>query len=249
MEPMAVSPGGARDDPRRESHYPHHAHREVSGGWLRPAVFGAMDGLVSNFALISGVAGGQAEPKTVALAGLAGLAAGAFSMAVGEYTSVASQSELAQAEIAVEREELRRRPQAELRELAELYISRGVEPDLAYQVAEQLSRDPEQALKIHSQEELGVDPHDLPSPRVAAVSSFISFGLGAMVPLLPYLLGASSLWPALVLALVGLFVTGALVSRVTARGWLYSGMRQLLLGAAAAGLTYLFGSAVGAGLS
>jgi VIT1/CCC1 family predicted Fe2+/Mn2+ transporter len=246
---MAVSSGGARDDPRRESHYPHHAHREVSGGWLRPSVFGAMDGLVSNFALISGVAGGQAEPKTVALAGLAGLAAGAFSMAVGEYTSVASQAELAQAEIAVEREELRRRPQAELRELAELYISRGVDPDLAYQVAEQLSKDPEQALKIHSQEELGVDPHSLPSPRVAAVSSFISFAFGAMVPLLPYLLGAGSLWPALVLALLGLFGTGALVSRVTARGWLYSGMRQLLLGAAAAGLTYLFGSAVGAGLS
>ncbi|HKE51854.1 MAG TPA: VIT1/CCC1 transporter family protein, partial [Actinomycetes bacterium] len=118
-----------------------------------------------------------------------------------------------------------------------------------YQVAEQLSRDPEQALKIHSQEELGVDPHSLPSPRVAAVSSFVSFALGALVPLLPYLFGASSLWPALVLSLLGLFVTGAVVSRVTARGWLYSGTRQLLLGAAAAGLTYLIGSVVGAGLT
>ena len=235
-------------DPRRESHQPYHAHREVSGGWLRPAVFGAMDGLVSNFALISGVAGGQADPNTVVLAGLAGLAAGAFSMAVGEYTSVASQSELAQAEIAVERRELELRPHAELRELAELYVSRGVEPELAYQVAEQLSRDPVQALKIHSQEVLGVDPHDLPSPRVAAVSSFVSFALGAFLPVLPYLLGAHTLWPALVLALLGLFGSGALVSRVTARSWLYSGLRQLLLGAAAAGLTYLIGSAVGAGL-
>jgi len=241
---MGVFNGG----PRRESHHPYHAHREVSGGWLRPAVFGAMDGLVSNFALISGVAGGQAEPNTVVLAGLAGLAAGAFSMAVGEYTSVASQSELAQAEIAVERRELELRPHAELRELAELYVSRGVEPELAYQVAEQLSRDPDQALKIHSQEELGVDPHDLPSPRVAAVSSFVAFALGAFLPVLPYLLGAHSLWPALVLALLGLFGSGALVSRVTARSWLYSGMRQMLLGAAAAGLTYLIGSAVGAGL-
>jgi VIT1/CCC1 family predicted Fe2+/Mn2+ transporter len=211
-------------------------------------VFGAMDGLVSNFALISGVAGGQAAPNTVMLAGLAGLAAGAFSMAVGEYTSVASQSELAQAEIAVERRELELRPHAELRELAELYVSRGVEPELAYQVAEQLSRDPDQALKIHSQEELGIDPHDLPSPRVAAVSSFVSFAIGAFLPVLPYMLGAHSLWPALVLALLGLFGCGALVSRVTARSWLYSGLRQLLLGAAAAGLTYLFGSAVGAGL-
>lgn len=233
----------------RETHQPYHTHREVSGGWLRPAVFGAMDGLVSNFALISGVAGGNAEPKTVVLAGLAGLAAGAFSMAVGEYTSVASQAELAEAEIAVEREELRRRPHAEQRELAELYISRGVEPELAHQVAEQLSRDPEQALKIHSREELGVDPHDLPSPLVAAVSSFIAFAFGALVPVLPYLLGATSLWPALVLALAGLFGSGALVSRVTARSWLYSGTRQVLLGAAAAGLTYLIGSAVGAGLS
>jgi len=231
------------------SHHPLHEHRAVNGGWLRPTVFGAMDGLVSNFALISGVAGGQAEPETIVLAGLAGLAAGAFSMAVGEYTSVASQAELAEAEIAVERAELAQRPHAELRELTELYIGRGVEPELARQVAEQLSRDPDQALKIHTQEELGVDLHNLPSPKVAAVSSFVSFAIGAFLPLLPYLLGATSLWPALVLALLGLFGCGALVSRVTARSWWYSGLRQLVLGAAAAGLTYLVGSAVGAGLS
>ncbi|MCI0688283.1 MAG: VIT1/CCC1 transporter family protein [Sporichthyaceae bacterium] len=230
-------------------HRPLHEHRAVNGGWLRPTVFGAMDGLVSNFALIAGVAGGQADPDTVVLAGLAGLAAGAFSMSVGEYTSVASQAELAEAEIAVERAELAQRPHAELRELTELYISRGVEPELAQQVAEQLSKDPDQALKIHTQEELGVDLHNLPSPKVAAVSSFLSFAVGALLPVLPYLLGATSLWPALIVALLGLFGCGALVSRITARSWWYSGLRQLLLGAASAGLTYLIGSAVGAGLS
>lgn len=234
---------------RTEVHHPYHAHRAVNGGWLRPAVFGAMDGLVSNFALISGVAGGDAEPSTVVLAGLAGLAAGAFSMAVGEYTSVASQAELAQAEIEVERQELRHRPQDELRELTDVYIGRGVDPELARQVAEQLSRDPELALRIHTQEELGVDPHSLPSPLLAAVSSFCSFAVGAALPVLPYVLGATSLWPALIIAFAGLFGCGALVSRITARSWWYSGLRQLLLGAAAAGLTYLIGSAVGAGLS
>ena len=146
----------------------HHQHRDVTGGWLRPAVFGVMDGLVSNFALIAGVAGGGAEPGTVALAGLAGLVAGAFSMATGEYTSVASQTELTRAEIAVEQAEIRRRPEAELAELAGLYEARGVEPALARRVAEQLSRDPEQAWRVHAREELGVDPDDLPSPWTAA---------------------------------------------------------------------------------
>lgn len=161
---------------------------------------------------------------------------------------MASQRELVQAELEVERTELRRHPDDELAELAALYESRGVEPELALRVAEQLSADPEQALEIHAREELGVDPDDLPSPTVAAVSSFGSFALGALLPVLPYLLGATQLWPALLLALVGLFTCGALVARVTARSWWYSGLRQLLLGGAAAALTYglgaLFGAAV-----
>jgi VIT1/CCC1 family predicted Fe2+/Mn2+ transporter len=231
----------------------HHSHRDVTGGWLRPAVFGAMDGLVSNFALIAGVAGGTAVTgggsQAVVLAGLAGLAAGAFSMAAGEYTSVASQSELAQAEIEVERRELERRPRAEEEELAQLYASRGLETGLAREVARQLSRDPRQALEIHAREELGVDPFDLPSPLLAAGSSFLSFAVGAFLPLIPYLLGATTLWPALVVALTGLFVCGALVSRVTTRPWWFSGLRQLLFGAAAAALTYGFGSLVGTGLA
>jgi VIT1/CCC1 family predicted Fe2+/Mn2+ transporter len=223
----------------------HHQHRDVTGGWLRPAVFGAMDGLVSNFALIAGVAGGHAEQKIVVLAGLAGLVAGAFSMAAGEYISVASQSELAAAEIAIERREILRNPTAEVNELAQLYMARGVDPDLAAKVAEQLSRDPDEALEIHAREELGVDPENLPSPVLAAVSSFGSFAVGAMLPVLPYLLGASSLWSAAVIAAVGLFTAGALVSRVTVRAWWYSGLRQLLLGGAAAAITYGVGSLIG----
>ncbi|MYV54990.1 VIT1/CCC1 transporter family protein [Streptomyces sp. SID3212] len=231
-----------------EAHRDNHTHRDVNGGWLRPAVFGAMDGLVSNLALMTGVAGGAVSHHTLVITGLAGLAAGAFSMAAGEYTSVASQRELVQAELDVERRELRKHPADEMEELAALYVSRGVEPELAREVAQQLSKDPEQALEIHAREELGIDPDDLPSPTVAAVSSFGSFALGALLPVLPYLLGATALWPALVLALVGLFGCGALVSRVTARSWWYGGLRQLTLGGTAAALTYGLGAAFGAAL-
>ncbi|CAL9416341.1 VIT1/CCC1 transporter family protein [Streptomyces albus] len=236
-------------DPTHVAHRDNHTHRDVNGGWLRPAVFGAMDGLVSNLGLMTGVAGSAASPQTIVISGLAGLAAGAFSMAAGEYTSVASQRELVLAELEIERRELRRSPGEEIKELAALYEARGVDADLALQVAEQLHRDPEQALEIHAREELGIDPADLPSPTVAAVSSFLSFSLGAVLPVLPYLFGTTALWPAVVLALIGLFVCGAVVARVTARPWWYSGLRQLGLGAAAAGVTYglgtLFGVAVG----
>jgi VIT1/CCC1 family predicted Fe2+/Mn2+ transporter len=230
--------------PLHEAHRDNHTHRDVNGGWLRPAVFGAMDGLVSNLALMTGVAG-AASQQTVVLSGLAGLAAGAFSMAAGEYTSVASQRELVEAELDVERRELRKHPADEEAELAALYEARGVEAGLAREVARQLSRDPEQALEIHAREELGIDPGDLPSPAVAAVSSFGSFALGALLPVLPFLLGADALWPAVLLALAGLFLCGAVVAKVTARSWWYSGLRQLALGGAAAGVTYVLGTAFG----
>jgi vacuolar iron transporter family protein len=225
----------------------HHQHRDVNGGWLRPAVFGAMDGLVSNFALIAGVAGGTANTKIIALAGVAGLAAGAFSMAGGEYVSVASQSELAQAEIDVERREIERHPEAEEAELAQLYVQRGVDPKTAAEVARQISRNPEHALAVHTLAELGVDPQDLPSPVLAAVSSFVSFSLGAVVPLVPYLLGVRGLWISAIVSMVALFAAGAVVSRVTARSWWYSGLRQLLTGALAAALTWGLGTLIGAG--
>lgn len=169
-------------------------------------------------------------------------------MAAGEYTSVASQRELVEAELDVERVQLRKHPKDEELELAQLYMSRGVESALAHEVARQLSQDPEQALEIHAREELGIDPSDLPSPTVAAVSSFGSFALGAGLPVLPYLLGATALWPAVLLALLGLFACGAVVARVTARSWWYSGLRQLALGAAAAGVTYALGTWFGTAL-
>jgi len=239
-------PAPAPAEPRAEIH---HAHRDVTGGWLRPAVFGVMDGLVSNFALVAGVAGGGASHTTVALAGFAGLVAGAFSMATGEYTSVASQTELTRAEIAVEKAEISKRPYAEMTELAQLYEARGLDRDLAVRVAEQLSRDPEQVWRVHAREELGVDPDDLPSPWVAAGSSFLSFTLGALLPLLPYLLGATSLLVSAVLSAVALFVVGAATARFTRRSWVFSGTRQLILGGAAAAVTFGIGAAVGTGLS
>ncbi|MGI8699252.1 MAG: VIT1/CCC1 transporter family protein, partial [Mycobacteriales bacterium] len=219
------------------------------GGWLRPAVFGAMDGLVSNLSLVAGVSGAGATPRVAALTGFAGLVAGAFSMGTGEYTSVASQTEAAEAEIAVERAEILRAPAAEEAELAGVYRARGLDPQLAREVARQLSADPETAVRIHAREELGIDPDDLPSPYVAAGSSFGAFAAGAFVPVLPYLLGAQTLlWP-LILSMLGLFGTGAAVSRFTRRSALFSGARQLVLGAVAAGITFVVGSLIGTGIS
>jgi vacuolar iron transporter family protein len=226
----------------------HHEHVDVTGGWLRPAVFGAMDGLVSNVALIAGVAGGTRAgdgSTAIVLAGLAGLSAGAFSMAVGEYTSVASQSEAAEREIAKERHEIERNKAAETAELAEMYAAKGIEPTLAQRVAEQVHQDIDTAVAVHAKEEFGIDPDELASPMVAALSSFGAFAVGALVPVLPYLLGASSILPGLVCTLLALFVCGAVVTQVTIRPWWYGGLRQMLLGGAAAGVTYLVGSLVG----
>ncbi|WP_431876751.1 VIT1/CCC1 transporter family protein [Micromonospora marina] len=226
----------------REAH-----HADVSGGWLRPAVFGAMDGLVTNIALIAGVGGGGVSPRSVVLTGAAGLVAGAISMGLGEYTSVRSANEQVAAEVAKERRELERHPEAEARELADAWVARGLPRDLATQVAEAVRANPEEALRVHVREELGVDPDDQPSPWAAAISSFVCFSVGALVPLLPYLLGFTSLWLALAVGGVGLFVAGAVVARFTNRAWWRSGLRQLLLGALAAGATYLIGALIGVG--
>lgn len=226
----------------REAH-----HADVSGGWLRPAVFGAMDGLVTNIALIAGVGGGGVSPRSVVLTGTAGLVAGAISMGLGEYTSVRSANEQVAAEVAKERRELERHPEAEARELADAWVARGLPRDLATQVAEAVRRNPEEALRVHVREELGVDPDDQPSPWAAAISSFICFSIGALVPLLPYLLGFTSLRLALAVGGVGLFLAGAIVARFTYRSWWTSGLRQLLLGALAAGATYLIGALIGVG--
>lgn len=227
----------------------HHSHRDVTGGWLRPATFGVMDGLVSNFALVAGVVGGGASGKVVIMTGLAGLIAGACSMASGEFTSVSSQTELMRAEIEVERRELKAHPEDEMRELALAYEAKGLRPELAAEVARELSSNPDIALDVHVREELGVDPNDLPSPWIAAGSSFAAFALGALIPLLPFLFGASSVLPALLLSVLGLVVTGGVVARITTRPFWYGGGRQLLLGGLSATVTYAIGLLVGAGLS
>lgn len=220
-------------------------HADVSGGWLRAAVFGAMDGLVTNIALIAGVGGGGMAPRNILLAGVAGLIAGAISMAFGEYTSVRTQNEQIAREVAKERAELARNPDEEADELAERWISRGLPEQLAREVAHTLRDHPEEALRIHVQEELGVSMSDVPSPWVAAISSFLCFSVGALIPLLPYLFGATSLWLALALGGVGLALAGVLASRFTGRPWWFGSGRQVLFGAAAAGATYLVGTAIG----
>src|SRR5438270_192822 len=179
-----ADPGAAQTP--SHPHEPSHQHRDVSGGWLRPTVFGAMDGLVTNVSLIAGVGGGGLDRQRIILTGLAGLVAGAFSMSTGEYTSVVSQNELVSAEVEMERRELTRNPEREKRELAEAFVDKGVDATLARQVAEQVSRDPDEALRMHAQEELGVDPEELPSPWVAALSSFFAFSVGAVVPLVTF---------------------------------------------------------------
>ena len=227
----------------------HRSHRDVTGGWLRPATFGVMDGLVSNFALVAGVVGGGATGKIVIMTGLAGLVAGACSMASGEFTSVSSQTELMQAEIDIERRELQIHPEEEERELALMYEAKGLRPELAAQVARELTADPEVALDVHVREELGVDPNDLPSPWLAAGSSFAAFAVGALVPLIPFLFGAASVLPALLLSALGLVVTGGIVGKITARPFWYGGGRQVLLGGLSAAVTFAIGLAVGTGLS
>ena len=229
--------------PAAEAH--EHSHADVSGGWLRAAVFGAMDGLVTNTALVSGVGGGGASSRAIVLSGVASLVAGAISMALGEYTSVRTQNEQLDLEVEKERRELERNPTGELAELVEMLRVRGVDADLAQQVAVQLHRDPDTALRLHVVAELGLNPADKPSPWTAAVSSLLTFATGAVIPLLPYLFGFSLLWVALLCGGLGLVVAGALSSRFTPQPWCFAGLRQLLFGAVAAGATYAVGAAIG----
>lgn len=234
----------ARDRDRGESW-----HGASRSGTLRAAIFGINDGLVSNLSLVMGVAGAAAEPRFVILAGVAGLLAGAFSMAAGEYVSMQSQRETFERQIALEREEMRIMPEEEERELAGIFRAKGVPAADARRIAAALMEDPEAALDTKVREELGLDPDELGSPWGAATSSFVAFGIGAAVPLVPYLLltGSSALIVAFAAAMVALFLVGAGVSLVTGRGLLFSASRQVLIGAAAAVVTFLVGTLIGVG--
>jgi VIT1/CCC1 family predicted Fe2+/Mn2+ transporter len=212
-------------------------------------VFGISDGLVSNTALILGLAGANPPGGLVRLAGLAGLLAGAFSMAAGEYISMRAQSELFQREIEIERREIERRPEGEYRELVHLYERRGMPPDLARRVADEMMSDPELALETHAREELGINPESTGKPIQAAVFSFVTFAIGAVMPLIPFLFAhgrGAALW-AVALAGVSALVVGGLLSVFTGRKLWYSALRQLLICAVAGAATYGIGTVIGAG--
>jgi vacuolar iron transporter family protein len=225
-----------------------HKHSDVSGGWLRAATFGAMDGLVSNTSLIAGIGGAGVASHTIVLGGVAGLVSGAFSMALGEYTSVTTQNEQLDAEVSVEKNALRRYPDAELAELVDMFAGMGMSEETARSAAAEVHADPERALDIHVSQELGLDPSDKPSPLVAAGSSFAMFSVGAVFPLLPYLLGFASLTAGLVVGGIGLMLAGALAARFTAQSTIRGALRQLLFGAIAIGATYAIGSLIGIGI-
>jgi len=224
-------------------------HRSGGGGTLRAAIFGVSDGLVSNAALVLGIAGATSggDGSFVVLAGVAGLLAGAFSMAAGEYVSMRSQTEVLERQIELERAELEAMPEEEEKEIAAIYRGRGFAEAEAAAIAKQLMADPKIALETLVREELGLDPEELGSPWGASIGSFLAFAIGAFVPLLPFILltGGTALAVSIGLTSLALFAVGASVSLLTGRSALYSGARQLLIGLAAAGITYVIGSLIG----
>ena len=221
-----------------------HRHADVTGGWLRAATFGAMDGLVSNTALIAGVAA-SASTNAVVLSGVAGLLAGAFSMALGEYTSVTTANEQIESEVRVERRSFRNYPAEERAELVAMLTDMGMSVDTATKATDEIHQDESRALNFHLVQELGVDPSEKPSPWVAAGSSFAMFAIGAIIPLIPYLLGYSSLWLGLACGGVGLLVAGGVAARFTRKAVWLGSLRQLAFGGIAIAATYIVGTLIG----
>jgi VIT1/CCC1 family predicted Fe2+/Mn2+ transporter len=220
-----------------------HRHSDVSGGWLRAATFGAMDGLVSNTALIAGVAA-AASTQTVVISGVAGLLAGAFSMALGEYTSVTTSNEQIDSEVRVERRAFEKHPKAERAELVAMLVNLGMSRETAAQATDEIHRDESRAVNFHLVQELGVNPSEKPSPWIAAISSFVMFAIGAVVPLLPYLLGFESLAAGLVCGGIGLAIAGGIAARFTSRPFWWASLRQLVFGGIAIAATYVVGTLV-----
>jgi VIT1/CCC1 family predicted Fe2+/Mn2+ transporter len=223
-------------------------HRAGRSGTLRAVIFGVSDGLVSNLALVMGIAGASGgEGSFVLLAGIAGILAGSFSMAAGEYISMQSQRELFERQIALERSELEAMPQEEQAELALVYRSKGFTEDEANTIAARMFKDPQHALDTLVREELGLDPDELGSAIGAAVGSFVAFAVGAAIPVIPYVLatGSVAFWLSIVMSIGALFAVGAGVSLLTGRSLLFSGGRQVLIGVAAAAVTYLVGNLIG----
>jgi VIT1/CCC1 family predicted Fe2+/Mn2+ transporter len=231
--------------------FPPHHHRDIGGGGARAAVFGVSDGLVTNVSLVLGMAGANPGGAIVRLAGIAGLIAGSFSMAAGEYLSMTAQRELMERELEVERRALERHPKGEAAELRGMYVRRGIDPGVADDMVNEVMQDPELALETHAREELGISTKTLGSPWQAAGASFVTFALGAFIPLLPWLIGSgtAAIVASVVLAAVAAVVVGAVLARFTERRVLPSALRQLAVTAIAAGVTFGVGKAIGTGVS
>jgi VIT1/CCC1 family predicted Fe2+/Mn2+ transporter len=226
----------------------HGGHRAVSGGLARAAVFGINDGLVSNVSLILGFAGSGVDSSVVRLAGLAGAIAGGISMAAGEWISVSAQNEMVEREVSVERRELARNTAAETAELAAMYEDHGIAPATARAAAEDVMASPETALRVHAREELGVDPHDLPSAFQAAAISLVCFLFGALLPVIPWFTGASGFAPAAVSLSIGVVAAafvGAAIGRFAERSIPKSIIRQVVIVLVACAVTYSIGELVG----
>jgi vacuolar iron transporter family protein len=232
-------------------HLPPHHHRDIGGGGARAAVFGVSDGLVTNVSLVLGMAGANPGGSIVRLAGVAGLIAGSFSMAAGEWLSMTAQRELMERELEVERRALRRHPEGEAAELRGMYVQRGIDPGVASEMVNEVMQDPDLALETHAREELGISTKTLGSPWQAAGASFVTFALGAFIPLLPWLFtsGTAAILLSVVLAAVSAVVVGVVLARFTERPVVVSALRQLAVTAIAAAVTFGVGRAIGTGVS
>jgi len=233
-----------------ERHPPPHQHRDIRGGGARAAIFGVSDGLVTNVSLVLGVAGASPGGTIVRLAGVAGLVAGSFSMAAGEYLSMTAQRELMERELEVERRALRRSPLGEANELRGIYVERGIDPAVARDMVDQVMGDPDLALETHAREELGISLHNLGSPWQAAAASFVTFALGAFIPLLPWLYsrGNPAIVASVLLGAVASIMVGIVLAAFTERPMVRSALRQLAVTALAAAITYGVGRAIGSGV-
>jgi VIT1/CCC1 family predicted Fe2+/Mn2+ transporter len=227
-----------------------HHHRNIVGGGARAAIFGVSDGLVTNVALVLGIAGASPGGTIVRLAGVSGLVAGSFSMAAGEYLSMTAQRELIERELAVEQRSITRSPEGETVELRRMYEQRGINPRVARDMASEVMADPELALETHARMEMGISTTNLGSPVQAALASFVTFAIGAFIPLFPWLYskGNPALLASVILGGVAALVVGVVLAAFTERPMVRSALRQLAVTAVAAGVTYGVGRAIGAGM-
>lgn len=224
-----------------------HRHRDVQGGNARAAVFGVSDGLVSNVALILGIAGATTDGSFVRVAGVSGLLAGAISMAAGEYVSVKAQNELVERELTIERRSILNDPASETAELAAIYQNKGLDPANAKTLATSLMSDPDVALEVHAREELGIDPEGLGEPVAVAGSSFAAFAVGAVLPLIPWFItsGTAAMLASVIIGIVAALAVGYVLARFTERSVVRTAARQALVAAGACAATYVIGSALG----